>query len=38
VTLLKDRIKFRVDGVWTEEQVAAQDWAGELDRWFAMTP
>jgi N-hydroxyarylamine O-acetyltransferase len=37
VTLLDDRIKFRRDGVWSEEPVAARDWANELDRWFCMT-
>jgi N-hydroxyarylamine O-acetyltransferase len=38
VTLLHDRIKFRRDGAWTEEPVAAEDWPARLVSWFGMTP
>ncbi|MEA2002785.1 MAG: arylamine N-acetyltransferase [Actinomycetota bacterium] len=38
VTLLKDRIKFRRDGQWHQEQVATEDWDSELNRWFGMKP
>jgi N-hydroxyarylamine O-acetyltransferase len=38
VTLLRDRIKFRHDGEWTEKPVAAGDWDTTLRQWFAMTP
>jgi N-hydroxyarylamine O-acetyltransferase len=37
VTLLKDRIKFRVDGEWDEEPVTVEDWEDELERWFGMS-
>lgn len=37
VTLLNGRIKFRVDGEWTERPVAAEDWEAELERWFGLT-
>ena len=37
VTLLSERIKFRIDGEWTERPVAAEDWDTELLRWFGMT-
>ncbi len=36
MTLLHERIKFRVDGEWTERPVAAEDWEAELERWFGM--
>jgi len=36
VTLLKDTLKIRRDGVWTEEPVSGDDWETELDRWFSM--
>lgn len=38
VTLLKDRIKFRRNGVWSEQPITAHDWPGELERWFEMIP
>jgi len=38
VTLLSDRLKFRRDGVETEQQVPAAEWDSELDRWFTMRP
>ncbi len=38
VTLLPSAIKFRRDGVWTEEPVADTDWSGTLAHWFMMTP
>lgn len=38
VTLLEDVLRFRHDGVWSEEAVAEQDWAGHLHQWFGMTP
>jgi len=38
VTLLPNRIKFRRDGVWTEELVADDDWPATLDIWFDLTP
>ncbi|MCL1600982.1 MAG: arylamine N-acetyltransferase [Actinomycetia bacterium] len=38
VTLLQERIKFRIDGEWTERLVAAEDWEAELSRWFGMAP
>ncbi len=38
VTLLHDRIKFRRNGEWTEEPVAAAEWTGLLDRWFDLSP
>ncbi|GMQ98910.1 MAG: arylamine N-acetyltransferase [Acidimicrobiia bacterium] len=36
VTLLRDTLKFRRDGTWTEEPVTDDDWETELDRWFSM--
>ena len=36
VTLLKDTLKMRTNGAWTEEPVQQADWATELDRWFSM--
>ena len=39
VTLLKDRIKFRRNGEWTEHPVSAgKEWAETLRKWFDMTP
>ena len=39
VTLLRDRIKFRRSGEWTEEPVAPGDeWDAALQEWFRMTP
>lgn len=38
VTLLRNRIKFRRDGEWTEDPVAEEDWSATLDEWFDMTP
>jgi len=38
VTLLSDRIKFRRDGEWREEPIAADEWAGTLEHWFEMIP
>ncbi|MGI9529532.1 MAG: arylamine N-acetyltransferase family protein [Acidimicrobiia bacterium] len=38
VTLLRDRIKFRSAGTWTEQPVSADEWAAMLDQWFGMTP
>jgi len=37
VTLLNERIKFRIDGEWTERPVAAEEWEAELERWFGLT-
>ncbi|MFV2001077.1 MAG: arylamine N-acetyltransferase [Acidimicrobiia bacterium] len=36
VTLLEDTLKFRTNGVWTEQPVSKLDWDTELDRWFSM--
>jgi len=36
VTLLRDRLKFRRDGVETTQMVPAAEWSGELDRWFSL--
>ena len=39
VTLLKDRIKFRRSGEWTEQPVSdGEEWAATLHEWFDMTP
>lgn len=38
VTLLKDTLKRRKDGEWTEEPVSEADWPAVLDRWFSMEP
>lgn len=38
VTLLKDRLRFRRKGEWSEEAVADEDWSIVLDRWFGLTP
>jgi N-hydroxyarylamine O-acetyltransferase len=38
VTLLRNRIKFRRDGVWSEEPVPSDNWDATLRRWFDMTP
>lgn len=38
VTLLEDVIKFRRDGVWTEQAIDAGEWAGHLSEWFGMAP
>ncbi len=38
VTLLKDRIKFRRNGEWTEVSVDADDWEATLEQWFAIVP
>jgi N-hydroxyarylamine O-acetyltransferase len=38
VTLLTDRIKFRRDGVWTEQPVTEDEWPDLLGTWFGMTP
>lgn len=35
VTLLKDRIKFRTDGTWTEEPVSDEQWESAYRQWFA---
>ncbi|HSM44023.1 MAG TPA: arylamine N-acetyltransferase [Acidimicrobiia bacterium] len=37
VTLLHDRIKFRRDGVWTEDPVDETEWEGLLAEWFDLT-
>ncbi len=37
VTLLSDRIKFRRNGSWIEEQVDEGEWANHLDEWFGLT-
>ena len=34
VTLLEDRIRFRREGVWTEESVEAHDWNEIARQWF----
>jgi len=36
VTLLQDTLKFRRNGVWTQEPVSEADWDTELERWFSM--
>jgi N-hydroxyarylamine O-acetyltransferase len=36
VTLLRDRIKFRRNGSWVEEEVSERDWATRLDEWFGL--
>jgi N-hydroxyarylamine O-acetyltransferase len=38
VTLLEDLVKFRRDGVWTEQSVSPADWPALLEKWFGMTP
>lgn len=38
VTLLKDRIRFRKSGEWTEDPVAEDEWPAMLQHWFGMTP
>jgi N-hydroxyarylamine O-acetyltransferase len=38
VTLLEDVLKFRRNGVWTEEAIDAHEWAEHLLEWFDMTP
>ena len=38
VTLLEEVLKFRRDGVWSEQPVQPEDWETELARWFSMTP
>ncbi|HEY5650086.1 MAG TPA: arylamine N-acetyltransferase [Acidimicrobiia bacterium] len=38
VTLLRDRIKFRREGQWTEEPITAAEFPGLLARWFDLTP
>ena len=38
VTLFKDRIKIRRDGVTDERPVASSEWDDELQRWFDLVP
>ena len=38
VTLLRDRLKLRRSGEWSEEPVSADAWAATLHQWFHMTP
>jgi N-hydroxyarylamine O-acetyltransferase len=38
VTLLRDRIKVRRSGEWTEQPVPEDEWAATLLQWFDMTP
>ncbi|MCL1597685.1 MAG: arylamine N-acetyltransferase [Actinomycetia bacterium] len=38
VTLLEDRIRFRRNGVWTQEAVSPDEWESQLDQWFTMEP
>lgn len=38
VTLLEERLRVRRDGVWTEREVAPDEWTEHLHRWFEMTP
>ncbi len=38
VTLLRDQLKFRRDGIWVEEPVTEEAWPIVLDHWFGMTP
>ncbi|MCH8971128.1 MAG: arylamine N-acetyltransferase, partial [Acidobacteria bacterium] len=38
VTLLRDQLKFRRDGIWVEEPVTEEAWPIVLDQWFGMTP
>jgi N-hydroxyarylamine O-acetyltransferase len=38
VTLLTDRIKFRRDGIWSEQQIDESDWPRLLEEWFGLTP
>ena len=35
VTILKDKIKFRRDGVWEEQPVAESEWQNKLFEWFS---
>jgi N-hydroxyarylamine O-acetyltransferase len=38
VTLLRDRLRFRSGGVWTEAPVADAEWPRVLAHWFGMEP
>ncbi len=38
VTLLRDRIRFRRAGTWSEESVTEAEWPEVLRRWFGMSP
>lgn len=38
VTLLEDVLKFRRDGVWSEQSVSPEDWPDLLEAWFGMAP
>ena len=38
VTLLKDRLKLRRQGVWSERPVSEEQWSETLSQWFRMTP
>jgi N-hydroxyarylamine O-acetyltransferase len=38
VTLLRDRLKTRIAGVWTEAPVSPKEWPGVLANWFEMEP
>ena len=38
VTLLPDRIKFRRDGIWSEQPVSESEWDALLAEWFELTP
>jgi len=38
ITLLRDRLKIRSGGVWTEAPVTDAEWPRALAQWFGMTP
>ncbi len=38
VTLLRDRLKFKRHGQWTEKSVNESEWPLLLDKWFGMAP
>ena len=38
VTLLRDRLKFKRQGQWTEESIKESEWPLLLDKWFGMVP
>ena len=38
VTLLRDRLKFKRQGQWTEESINESEWPLLLDKWFGILP
>jgi N-hydroxyarylamine O-acetyltransferase len=36
VTLLQDRVRFRRDGVWTEQPISVEDWDSTALEWFGI--